>query len=205
MTLIFELIIITSYPYSAEQLAFIGEIAGEGAALYPAGTICQNAEALRHSVRSWAAKKGFAVTNHGTSILCSRCSMPNAERKKLEKKAAAVPEGKRRQRKTTRVGCPFKINCSKVDRKNREDKRVIILPSSEFAHSGGCIPSRNQLSVEKRKSGAYTVAANEFHIKSILNCLKTRARVNNGLLREMMKPLFPAGVSLDTKMFLISV
>jgi len=50
-----------SCPHSEEQLAFIGEIAGEGAALYPAGTICQNAETLRHSVRSWAAKKGFAV------------------------------------------------------------------------------------------------------------------------------------------------
>ena len=60
--------------------------------------------------------------------------MPNAERKKLEKKAAAVPEGKRPQRKSTGVGCPFKINCSKVDRNNREDERVKISPSSIFKH-----------------------------------------------------------------------
>ena len=126
--------------------------------------------------------------------------MPNAERKKLEKKAAAVPDGKRRQRKTTRVGCPFKINYSKVDRNNREDKSVKILPSSVFEHAGGCTPSRSQLQMEKRKSGAYTVAVNEFHIKSILSVLKTKVKVNNKLLRQLMKPLFPAGTSLDCKL-----
>jgi len=126
--------------------------------------------------------------------------MPNAERRNLEKKAAAVPEGKRRQRKMTRVGCPCTINCSNADRNNREDKRVKILPSSEFEHSGGCTPCRSQLQMEKRNSGACTVAVNEFHIKSILSVLMTKVKVNNKLLRQLMKPLFPAGTSLDSKL-----
>ena len=153
-----ETLEVGSCPYSVGQLAFIGEIKVEGAALFPVGRVYENAEALRLRVRSWAAKKGFVISSCGTSICCSRCAMPEAEKRKLEKKAVGVPEDKRRQRKSTRVGCLFKINYSKVERKNREDKRVRILPSSQFAHSGGCTPSRNQLQMEKRKSGAHTIA-----------------------------------------------
>jgi hypothetical protein len=54
--------------------------------------------------------------------------------------------------------------------------------------------------MEKRKSGTFTSAINETQIKAILAVMETNSRVPTNMLRELMRPLYPVGTSLDAKL-----
>jgi hypothetical protein len=184
--------------YTQEQLVWINSIADEAATLFPIGKVFDSPNNLRDELRSFAHKKGFAVTSDGSKLCCSRCEEPTSHKNKRTKRAP-VPADKRRNRSTTRVGCSFQITYAFVDWKNKlHDKRLRITKSSNYVHSNGCLPSRSQLAVEKRKAGAVTVAIHEAQIKAILAVMATGTRVPTSMLREMMKPLFPEGTSIDS-------
>jgi len=54
--------------------------------------------------------------------------------------------------------------------------------------------------MEKRKSGTFTSAINETQIKAILAVMETNSRIPTNMLRELMRPLYPVGTSLDAKL-----
>jgi hypothetical protein len=56
------------------------------------------------------------------------------------------------------------------------------------------------LAVEKRKSGSFTAAINETQIKAILAVMHTGSRIPTGMMRELIRPLYLAGTSLDAKL-----
>ena len=107
-----------------------------------------------------------------------------------------VPLAKQRKRIDTRCGCSFAIEFTPVNRKEKDDKRVRIT-LCDGVHSSGCMPSKSQLRVEKRKAGAVTRAINEHQIKAIASVLNTGTKIHPSTLREMIKPLFPPGHPLD--------
>ncbi len=53
--------------------------------------------------------------------------------------------------------------------------------------------------MEKRKAGSYTQAVHESQIKSILSVIATKKKIPVGMLRELVRPLFPPGHSLDAQ------
>ena len=65
-----------------------------------------------------------------------------------------------------------------------------------YRPDNGCCPSRSQLVVQKRKSGAYTRSINKSQIKTILT-LQTGEKVPPRTLRKLLQPLFPPGHSMD--------
>ena len=111
-------------------------------------------------------------------------------------KKTPVPLAKRRQRKATRCGCPFVIEHSPICQKDKEDQRIRIT-SCNYKHGNGCLPSKPQLIHEKRKAGAVNRALHHDQIKAIASVIGTGTKVPTATLREMMKPLFPPGHSLD--------
>ena len=161
--------------------------------------------ALRDSLHTFATKKGFVVSSNGSSIVCSRAPEPSslkAKRLKLGRDAAAAGTvRKARTTTTTRCGCNFKISFTWVDWKNKDaNKSIRITSSSRYCHDNGCKPFLGQFLVEKRKAGTLNSALHETRIKALLAVFQTGSRVAIGMLRNLMKPLFPAGASMDSKL-----
>jgi hypothetical protein len=156
---------------------------------------------LKEKVIQLGHRKGFHVTSHGSKLCCTRCAEPPSAKNERQKKIASgvVPtENQRTYRSSTRCDCPFQICFSPTQWKDKTQNKVIkITSSSVYKHDNGCLPSRAQLVVEKRKSGSYTKSVNEVKIKTILVVLGTNMTVPTGLLRELIRPLFPHGHSLD--------
>ena len=191
---------VNSSPYSDSQLEFLSNLQQEAQALFPIGATYDSYATLRDELRNFAHKKGFAVSSVGSKMTCTRAEAPQCDRNKKAKKEP-LPIEKQRTRTSTRVGCCFQITCSPANWKNRkEDKTVVITKSSNYAHSNGCFPCRNQLVVEKRKAGSITVAIHESQIKAILAVMASGERVPIPMLRQMMKPLYPEGTSLDSRL-----
>ncbi|KAG7373486.1 hypothetical protein IV203_034210 [Nitzschia inconspicua] len=113
-----------------------------------------------------------------------------------------VVEERKRNRTSTRVGCTFSICYSVIDYKSKEsktNKRVKITKASNYQHSNGCLPSREQLAMETRKTGSFPVAIHETRIKTILAAVSTNVKVSTPLLRGLMQPMFPPGTALDSQ------
>ena len=185
--------------YTPEELAYLNSVNDEAAAIFPPGKVFASKDALRLVAKEFAHKKGFALTSNGCNLLCSRCEEPQSHKNKRARKTP-VPIEKRRKRISTRCGCSFALRFSLVDRKDRSNRSIKISPSCCYMHSNGCCPSRAQLAVEKRKAGTHTASVNELHIKSILSIMATGERIPTNLLREMIRPLYPPGTSLDSKL-----
>lgn len=186
--------------YKDSELAFISSIADEAGAVFFVGSEWPTLHQLRDQVRAFAHKKGFAISSDGTKLCCTRCDEPQSNKNKKARKNP-VPAERQRNTTTTRVGCSFQVTYTFVDWKNKAfNKAVRITKSSNFYHSNGCLPSRAQLCVEKRKAGTFTVAVHESQIKVILSVMATGTKVPIPMLRQMMKPLFPDGTSLDSKL-----
>ena len=174
--------------YSPEDAAKINSLGEECAALFPSGKVYSSPAELREELKAFANTKGFAVASEGSRIRCTRAEESLAIQNKRIRRGT-VPEEKQRNRTSTRCGCPFRVCFTKVDRSDKNSKAIKITPGSVYTHGNGCLPSRGQLVVEKRKAGAYSVAVNETQIKSILILMKTGKRVTTPILRELMKPL----------------
>ena len=169
---------------------------------YPVGAVFPSPQALLANLRDFASKKGFAVARSGQAITCSRASLSELrQRQQLKKKLKTPAEKQRAAPNSTRCGCKFKVNWAFVDRKNMHtDTRVRITDSTNYNHSNGCFPCRSQLAVEKRKAGHHTVSLHEGQIKTILAVMKTEEKIPIGMLRELLRPLYPPGTSLDCKL-----
>ena len=188
---------IPSYPYSPEDLAFINLIEEETKALFNPGDEYESPSILREKAKAFGNRKGFAVATEGFKLVCTRSAEPTyAKNKKSRRKLA--PIDKQRKRATTRCGCSFEIRYSPKNQRDKADKSIKIT-FVNGKHDNGCKPSSSQLSVEKRKSGAVTASIHEQQIKSILTVMKTGTKVPTSTLRELMKPLYPPGFSLDAK------
>ncbi len=184
--------------YSNVDLETINSVAQEAQFLFPVGQ--QFPQELRELLRKFGHKKGFEITSIGTKFTCTRCDEPNF-RKNERNKRASVPVHIQRKRTATRVGCLFQITYSFVDWKNQvSNKSIKITDSSIYSHTNGCLPSRSQLGMEKRKSGTFTSAINETQIKAILAVMESNSRIPTNMLRELMRPLYPVGTSLDAKL-----
>ena len=188
--------------YSPEEVAVLDSIEEEASAYYPVGKEFSSPQELRDSLRSFAHKKGFAVTTVGTTIFCTRCEEPQHQKNRREKKVKNdAPTTKTRTTTTTRCGCSFHISFSWKEWRNKQSNKAIkITKKTNYRHDNGCLPSRNQLAVEKRKAGCHTVAINEQRIKTILSVMESGTRVPIRLLRDLMRPLYPPGTSLDSQM-----
>lgn len=187
-------------PYTSEQVAVIESIAAEASSLFCVGANFNTPDELRESLRKFAHKKGFSITSIGKKFHCSRCAEPACYiRKRLKRMQQTAPE-KRRKTQSTRVGCTFQVSYSDVNYKDKEDKSIKINGSTCYQHSNGCFPCNTQLTIEKRKAGIVTVAVNESRIKSILTVMATGQRIPTGLLRDLIRPLYPPGTSLDTQL-----
>jgi hypothetical protein len=57
--------------------------------------------------------------------------------------------------------------------------------------------------VEKRKAGSHTTAIHEAQIKTILSVMNTGSRVPIGMMRDLLRPIFPPGTSLDANSKLV--
>jgi hypothetical protein len=183
-----------SFPYSETAGKRLLAMSIEGQKLFPVTKEYSSPNELRTELRNWATKKGFSITSHGTSFNCSRCAMPQCTKTKMVFKKQKTDSNKHRERLTTRVNCPFHIRYSFC---NKNVTKRIKITGSNMIHDNGCNPSSAQFSVEKRKSGLFTVATHEAQIRSIMSLLGTGAYVPTSLLREMMTPLYPPGTSLD--------
>jgi hypothetical protein len=191
------------FPYSPEDAAYIYSIQTEASRLFPAGKMYASRKQLREEVTQFADRKGFAVATDGNKICCSRCEESQSARKKRERKNASgiVPEKRRRTyRSSSRCGCPFKIAFSWVDLKDKTNKSIRLNGSSNFQHDNGCRPSQDQLIAAKRKAGTYTKAVNESKIQKLLTLLKTNNKVSSATMRELVRPLFPPGHLIDSKL-----
>ena len=178
--------------HTPEAQERIDSIANEAAQLFPPGAVHNSPQDLRDAVRDFSHRNCFSVSSEGHSIVCSRANATDSSIRKCKKLKAKVPLEKQRNRKSTRCGCPFVVRCSPVNNKNKEDKRVRIT-SCNFHHGNGCLPSKAQLAVEKRKAGAITRAINKSQIKSIMSVLSTGTRISTATFRELVKPIFPNG------------
>ena len=148
--------------------------------LFPVGSIHPSPQAIRDAAGELGNRHLFAVSTEGFSVLCSRASEPSGAVKKRTKKTP-VPLAKQRTRFTTRCGCSFAVKFTPVSRKEKEDKRVRITVCDGM-RSSGCMPSKVQLRVEKRKAGAATRAINEHQIKAIASVLNTGTKIHLWLI-----------------------
>jgi hypothetical protein len=161
------------FQYSPEEQAHINAIEQEASSLFPQGKVCESRAHLREGVRDFADRKGFAVATDGNC--CTRSHEPISQAKTRARKNASevVPVDKRRTYKSsTRCGCPFRITFTRVDSRSKHIT-ARVNGSCHFKHDNLCLPSRGQLTVEKRKAGTYTKAINENQIKCILLLLNT--------------------------------
>ena len=185
--------------YSPDELASLQAIEMEASNLFPIGKTFASISLLRKTLQEFAHKKGFAVASAGSSILCSR----SAERKGVQNKRdrkQPVPLEKQRKISSTRCGCTFSLKHSPVDQKDKSNKAIKISQYSRYMHTNGCLPSTGQLMVEKRKAGQFTASVNESQIKTILSVMHTGKRVPIDMMRDLMRPLFPPGTSLDAQL-----
>jgi hypothetical protein len=150
---------IDNLTYTTGDLAYLEEIDVEASQCYPVDKEYPSLLNLRDLLREFAHKKGFAVTTAGNNIVCTRCEEPQHQINRRNKKAKPVAN-KQRKTNTTRCGCPFRINYSPVDWWNKENKAVKITKAN-YKHGNGCLSSKSQLAVEKRKAGSHTTAINE--------------------------------------------
>jgi hypothetical protein len=180
--------------YTPDDIAVLDSIEQEAACLFPAGKVFGSPDELRQLVRSFSYKKGFEVTTDGCALLCRRCHEPTSQTRKREKRLASddIPAEKRRTNKSsTRCGCPFKICYSPVLPKDPTTKFIRITRSCIYRNDNGCRPSRSQLLVEKRKSGAYIRSINESQIKTILALLQTGEKIPPKNVEEIGSTFVP--------------
>jgi hypothetical protein len=193
------------HQYSIEQQACLLSISQEASDLFPPGKVYPNIKQLRGEVAKFGIRKGFLVTTVGSKLCCNRCPEPQYMKNRRDKRNASghvAIENRRVYRSSTRCGCPFAISFAPVKRKGQTLPSVRITNSCIYQHDNGCFPSRDQLMIEQRKSGAYTRALNETKMKTILTVLNTNQKVPLSLMRELVRPLFPSGHSLNAQFLL---
>jgi len=121
--------------YSTVELALIESIAEEAGALFPVGKVFGSLKELREQVQSFGRKKGFVASTKASGLCCSRCDESSSTTGLRKKRAAMIPEEKKRSRSTTRVGCQFKIGFKKVDWKDKsKDAPVVVSEHTNYKH-----------------------------------------------------------------------
>ena len=172
--------------HSETDRQFLESTAEEAASLFPAGKVHSNPGSLREEVKAFACKKGFAVGASSSKVACTRAPEPQANKNKRERRPP-VPAEKQRKRTSTRCGCEFRIQHCFIDSKSKVDKSIRITNGSHCTHNNGCLPSREQLAVERRKGGQFTASIHEHHIKTTLT-MTSKPRITGLWLRIFLLP-----------------
>ena len=79
------------FGYSQDDLAYLASIEEEASAMYLIEQVFESVGHLRDSLRHFAHKKGFAITGHGSKLLCSRSSEPKISGKQEREEATSAP------------------------------------------------------------------------------------------------------------------
>jgi hypothetical protein len=114
----------------------------------------------------------------------------------------SIIKEKQRETKRSRCGCKFAIKYTTARKGLPPDApkcAVRITDKSHYRHTDGCFPCQSQLIVEKRKAGHYETGVQQVHLRAIIEVLKPRKPVPIKVLREMMRPLYPATVEITAQ------
>ena len=120
--------------YTASEAELIASIAEEARALFLAGKQFPDTATLREEVRAFGHKKGFVISHDGCKLICSRATEPQHCTDRREQRAPVSIE-KQRNQKSTRCGCLFKINFSRLKKTSKDNLIVKITESSNYEHS----------------------------------------------------------------------
>ena len=94
--------------YSSEELTYLESIEAEGNNSYPVGQVFNTVDELRNSLRSFAHKKGFALTTAGNRLVCTRCDEPQHQINRRNKKPKVAADKQRKSTSTRAVWLPFR-------------------------------------------------------------------------------------------------
>lgn len=139
--------------YSEEEKAIVVKVAQETREVFPPGRTFSSPVEIRNELRIFGNDKGFCVTSLGSSLYCTRAAQSKSYIKRMAKKSP-VPLAHQRKRTSTRCGCTFRISFTWVDSKNKQHNKAIkVTGSSQYSHDNGCVPSKETVTGELKKSG----------------------------------------------------
>ena len=186
--------------YSAEDLILLKEIEKKFLDEFPpdSKTIFENPKFLRDKVRSIANSFGFEVAAQGLSLQCTHHDEGKGRTTARKKRQEGLSPSKLRQWKTNRCGCPFSINFARARTKRNSDapEKSVKITKANFMHGGGCLPSQQQLVLDRKRSGTHDVTVKEETLKQLVNLVLKNKNIPARIMRNHMKPLYPAGFDI---------
>ena len=146
---------------------------------FPVGTVYESEKILKDSFYQWGLEQGVLICVKHRHFVCSKKHglMPS-ELKRTQVRQASSQHAKTRTKKTTRCGCKFKIRYVPAGPEHPPGA-VRITSGSYYAHTNGCVPSRDQLLGDMHQLGKLTdlrkltqTASNLFHVRAIAVIVK---------------------------------
>ena len=176
-----------SYDYTEEEKDCIKAIMRESQELFPPGKIYETAKSLWDLYQQTIGDKyGFRLRKHGCSLTCTRGEMPGYVKKKAEETRAKIPGDQRRNRRTIRCGCLFRINFSPCNRRDKVDKSVKMTVAN-FRHTNGCKGIEPVLLTTKQEAELERVARGARKLN-----IKPKDKKSATDLVEHFRPMFRA-------------
>lgn len=195
-----------SLTYTAEQLLSIEEVEREALGLFPVGKQYRDIAALKQELTAFSESKGFKVASQSSSFKCSNGPEPSSTQKRRADSAAVTTKvdtaGRvidivKRKRKSHRCNCDFYLKYSQS--KAAATKGRINITVVSFRHTGGCLPSPDQLRAQKGRSGDYTKECLSKTNLKFLYELNRSSGLTSRQLRDSMKVLLPNNVPITSK------
>jgi hypothetical protein len=167
-------------------------------------------EELRKAVDAFSQSCGFAIQTNGSAYRCSLAAHTTARIIQLKKKRKDTTPSRTRQRTSTRCGCGFFINFTKIienwktkwapDEEECSPGEAVRVTKCDFYHSNGCFPSRNQLVVQKKAQGRYTSDLLTTEKLASIISFSRHGFIRAPMLRSMLKEMLPEGVPIDSQL-----
>jgi hypothetical protein len=192
------------FHYRNDQSKFLDTLEREARERFPFNSVYPSVIQLRSAVREWSESVGASISHEGNGLKCSRSHAPEGceKRKETRRVKNRITKEKQRETKSSRCGCKFEIKSSTARRGLPPDApktAVRITHGSHYRHTNGCFPCQTQLIADKRRAGNYKSGLKEVQLRSIIEVLKPRKSVPIKVLREMMRPLYPATVEISAQ------
>ena len=183
--------------YTAYEMATIDRCEQECKDMFPTGrgvsNVFDNPMAACQAFNDAVGKQfGFKVSLVSSSLQCLSADPPNKAINQAKKREQNAAPTSKRERKSHRCGCKFKVNFSRYNNKNSTDKRV-VLTKANYRHCHGCRPSSNQLLVHHVKSGTHTRtnAIASDRIQALINMHRFGDYVDAKSIRNALKDALP--------------
>ena len=166
---------------------------------FPVGTVYESEKILKDSFYQWGLEQGVLICVKHRHFVCSKHGLMPSELKRTQVRQASSQHAKTRTKKTTRCGCKFKIRYVPAGPEHPPGA-VRITSGSYYAHTNGCVPSRDQLLGDMHKLGKLTdlrkltqTASNLFHVRAIAVIVKANgtSATTTAAIRPHAIPLFP--------------